>query len=501
MYKKIVHFSKNWHSFSLINNLISIKGINFGKVFELYLSSQLLNFLETGSSKKTSIAKLGFFRNAFLFPGETIKLIFYFFLYHLKRKTGVYRKIKNPVLVLARQHALFELLPLLLLMKKKAIGLKIIIWGPSKKEWLFLFKNDLDFIILDNKEKTDFLHKIYKEKQKLLHNWQTIKKNGTFDKFLKKEKLTTEKNKIKKTLDNFFSTQAYNFCSGIVIAEQIFKQQKPSLFISTNDLNPLASIFVYTFKKNKKPTLTLQHGIIYDYFLSNFISDKMAVWGNLTKKIFVTRLKKKPESINVTGSLFFDKTYPNYKYVPRFSGLKRKIKIYGIFTTIYDNPKKETKNLINTILSLKNLKHAKISIRTHPGQRINSVVDYINKLRLKVAINEPVSLKKFIMSSDLILAQDTTAGLEAILLGKPLVYLNLMGEKDNLPYAKLGAAIGVYKNSELFLKINKFLSDRKKQDSMKKNQEKFIKNFLLLEGKSATRILDLVIKLTKPKVS
>jgi CDP-glycerol glycerophosphotransferase (TagB/SpsB family) len=44
----------------------------------------------------------------------------------------------------------------------------------------------------------------------------------------------------------------------------------------------------------------------------------------------------------------------------------------------------------------------------------------------------------------MITAYSTTA-IEAMILKKPVVIVNLSGEKDQMPYVRSGASVGVYK--------------------------------------------------------
>lgn len=495
MYKIATLFVKNWHAFPSIKELISVEGINFGKVFELYLIDPILRILKKERVvEEREKDRMAFFKNIFFSPIESLKLFFYFFIYYLKKNLISKKELKNPVWFLARHHSLFKLLPLFKLMKKNKIDFQILIWASSKEEWLFLFKNNLNFQILGKTRNQELMIKSKKKTRKLLSNWQKIKKEKLLEIFLKKQGLTDFKKPIESYLAKFLQRYAFNFCQGVFEAKEEIKRIKSSLFVSTNDLNPTASIFVYTCRKNKIPTLMLQHGMICNFPLSNFISDKIGAWGDYTKEVLVKKLKRNPTSIVVTGHPFFDQEYPHYQYKPKFEGLKKKEKAVGILTTIYGDPKKEAEILKKLIKTLAGFEKVKIRIRTHPGQEIALVKDFVNKKRLKAKINEPISLKEFINNQDLILTQDTTAGLEAILLGKPLIYLNLVGRKDTMPYAKFGAAVGVYKISELPPKLKRLLKSRERQETMQEAQKRFIEKYLKLDGKAALRILRLIKK-------
>ena len=58
-------------------------------------------------------------------------------------------------------------------------------------------------------------------------------------------------------------------------------------------------------------------------------------------------------------------------------------------------------------------------------------------------------MKRLIQSSDVVITQFSTCGLEAILLGKPLITINFSGKADIMPYASSGAATGIYEPGRL----------------------------------------------------
>lgn len=498
MFKKATTFVKNWHSIPSIKRLLSIEGINFGKVLEVYLFNPIVRILgRKEEARQEKEDKIFLLESIFFHPIESLELTFYFLPYYFRSKLVPTRKVKNPILFLARRHSLFRLLPIFVLMKKRKIPFKILIWAPSRKEWLFLFKNNLEFQILGKKSDKKQLSKSKKKAEALLGNWRKIKRRKILDIFLKQQDLTRFKKSIENCLDKFFKKHSFNFCQTVYEAIEIIIKMKPCLFVCTDDLNPVASIFVHEFKKNKLPTLLIQHGMIGNLRLSNFISDKIAVWGDYTKKVLVGKLRRDPRAIVVTGNPFFDQSYPRYRYKPRFAGLRKKQRVFAILTTFYDDSKKEVEILEKILLSLTSFKDVKIRVRTHPGQEISLIKEFIRRKNLKIKINEAISLQEFVKSSDLLLAQDTSTGVEVILLGKPLVYLNLMGEKDSMPYAKFKAAVGVYKTATLKLKIKKLLKSKGEQKAMQKGQRQFIKEYLRLDGKSASRILDLIKKSAK----
>jgi CDP-glycerol glycerophosphotransferase (TagB/SpsB family) len=90
----------------------------------------------------------------------------------------------------------------------------------------------------------------------------------------------------------------------------------------------------------------------------------------------------------------------------------------------------------------------------------------------------------------------STVALEAMLLNKPVITINLTGTPDYMPYAESGAALGVYREEDLVPAIRKALRDPQVIEEMAQSREKFISEYAYKpDGQAAKRIAELITRL------
>lgn len=91
---------------------------------------------------------------------------------------------------------------------------------------------------------------------------------------------------------------------------------------------------------------------------------------------------------------------------------------------------------------------------------------------------------------DLVLLMNSTTGLEAVALQKPLIVMNLGEQPDIVNYVQEGVAYGVYKPEDLKPTMEQLLRD---DSCLSQNREEFIRKYLYkIDGKAAERVVALI---------
>ena len=94
-------------------------------------------------------------------------------------------------------------------------------------------------------------------------------------------------------------------------------------------------------------------------------------------------------------------------------------------------------------------------------------------------------------SCDILATKASTVALEALMMDKPVITINITDQPDRLPYATSGATLGVYKYKDMEGAIQKIL-DNQIQKNMK-DKDKFIKDYAYKnDGKATERVLNIV---------
>ena len=85
----------------------------------------------------------------------------------------------------------------------------------------------------------------------------------------------------------------------------------------------------------------------------------------------------------------------------------------------------------------------------------------------------------------------STSGLEAVVLNKPVITINLTGRPDPVDYAEKGVAIGVYKGKNLYYAINNALYNEDVRKSLLRERKKYKRDYFL-DGKASERISNVI---------
>ena len=85
-------------------------------------------------------------------------------------------------------------------------------------------------------------------------------------------------------------------------------------------------------------------------------------------------------------------------------------------------------------------------------------------------------------------------------MDKPLVQVNLSKSGSGMPYAKSGAAIGVYHENHMVQAIRRGLYDFKTKNDLKKGRQKYTCDYLYkIDGQASKRVTDLIYRMISGK--
>lgn len=137
----------------------------------------------------------------------------------------------------------------------------------------------------------------------------------------------------------------------------------------------------------------------------------------------------------------------------------------------------------------------RLVIKIHPIENLDDYRIIVNQREENVILRKDVALSDVINMSDIIISSYSTTVLEACVLGKPAIILNIFGDPEYLPYVDLGLATGVYNLEKLTKAVEGILYDEVTRAAALDNASKFLNsNKQLTDGKAALRIADLIVK-------
>ncbi|KJU82066.1 Capsule polysaccharide biosynthesis, spore coat polysaccharide biosynthesis protein spsB [Candidatus Magnetobacterium bavaricum] len=226
-----------------------------------------------------------------------------------------------------------------------------------------------------------------------------------------------------------------------------------------------------------------------------FPADKIAVISEITRENLVKQ-GNPPGNIIITGSPAFDlileeiRTF-NKHYILDEIGLKTDSKVFLLATQPDKNCTWEMINMMVTILD--NYPEHYLVIKPHPGEDNRLYADYLSKLSHPRVVLTDIPVRKIIYVSELTVTIYSTVGIESILMGVPLIQLNLMGIKNPIPLYEYGVSIEVKDYTELEKSVDKVLNDEKHKTEVEESRNHYFK--YLLSGLGVKNCINLINQL------
>lgn len=229
---------------------------------------------------------------------------------------------------------------------------------------------------------------------------------------------------------------------------------------------------------------------------------KMAAFGEATKNFWISN-GADPKRVVITGNPKFDQVYHSRDDNCRDSVCKKwKIpthkEIIVLLTQYFVEAKMwSSEQRRSFIIAIANasakLPNTQLIIKLHPPHENEEDYNEIVKdLPTDPIICKYASLPELLNACNLAITVSSTAALEAMALGKPVVIVNLFDNKGASFYKESG---GLYVETEqdILPTIQKALYDPNIGDYMKKSMEKFVySQAYLQDGLSSNRIADLI---------
>lgn len=275
-----------------------------------------------------------------------------------------------------------------------------------------------------------------------------------------------------------------------------------------NETSLYGRALIIASKKSDIKTIGIQHGNIgenhIDYFhtgeeLPCPIPDITAVWGSCDHRALLESPLYNEENIVITGTPRYDvlsKANEKYSKEDLFERFKiDKDKIVAITTQPFPIVSEREYWLKAVISTSKNIDDALFIVKPHPAEKVNMhetiCKDYGGD---NVIVTKNIDTNELMYVADITITAWSTTGLESIILGTPLMTVNLTGQEDKMPYVKYGAAIGVNKEEDITIGIRNVL-DGDLPPKLRENMDRFVHDYAYkIDGKASERVVDIIQK-------
>lgn len=306
-------------------------------------------------------------------------------------------------------------------------------------------------------------------------------------------------------LSAFFLEVIPRIIKNINTLDTALSEKKIKIAVLRNDVKELERTVIFGLRIAKVPSLVIQHGILAETNGHNFLlADKFAAWGRASVDWY-RRFGNSPEKFEITGNPCFDALANRTARLSK-QALCRQVNLdenKGIILFATQQVNKFSSFWTDDLFWVMADRLLKIMPQFPDKQLIikadpyETLSPYRNRIFASsynnVTAVKDIDIYTLIFLSDLIITLDSTVGLESMVFDKPLITVNLTKRKDRVPYAEEGAAIGVYKEEDLPLAINKTLTDKETISQLKIGRSSFLEEYAYgIDGKSKERIANLL---------
>jgi glycosyltransferase involved in cell wall biosynthesis len=291
----------------------------------------------------------------------------------------------------------------------------------------------------------------------------------------------------------------YLAISSVDFVDRMIKVTSPDILCLMPDSFFLQQMAVVLAERYNIPTLSCSAAIETGNSRSqmrHLHADKKAAMGEIIKNLYIES-GVEPERIVVTGAAHFDQLFNRNEEQDRQILAKGGIdpdKKTILFTT-ENIPFGETKEMLTGVISaVLKMNDVQLVIKVHPREDVEPYQEIAEKYRdPRIHVVKDTDLYALISSCGLLITKFSTTALEAMMVDKPVVIINLSGQPTPVPYAEEGAALGAYRYEDIEQAILKALYDKETRDKLKTGRDKFVRRWAgEPDGKAAQRIVMLM---------
>jgi hypothetical protein len=302
----------------------------------------------------------------------------------------------------------------------------------------------------------------------------------------------------------------------------LLEKENPDLVLLENEYVGFERALIYACHKKQIPSLAQQHGTFtkehlgylyakeeispqeYSQFPYCPLASCTSVIGPSFQDI-LTKISSYPESkVVVCGQprydvfYFADQIYNRAVFLKR-NNLDSKKKLILLATQPFHLERLREEFFVNIITNIMPIDGVQIVVKPHPNESVKWFNAKLTSLETNVVVLPPKSdTLEAIFACDVFMSVNSTTILEALIMNKPVVVVNLSKLTEPLPWVEEGAAIGVYEGDKIRGAIEEVLAEGQTDRQLSKRRSDFVYKYLYkIDGKATDRVISLMRRLAK----
>ena len=337
--------------------------------------------------------------------------------------------------------------------------------------------------------------------------WRRFRRMPFLEKTLQHRGVPLPKQALRSFRDTFLLQLPWAIRSYREIESTLF-QERPHLIVLYAEQSGLGRAAVAAACEQGIPSFAVQHGILYPRFYANEhsrdemgseldgvdsvpIPTRTAVFGTLARNLLVDRGRYPPERIVVTGSPKFDALVEAGRHFSRERtrlrlGLARDVPVlvvasrFSAIGAVFAELVRATEAIDDLWLLVKPHQAERSDAYAAVGAREGA-----SRLRI---VPPAENLLELLFASDGLVTVDSFASSEALVLGRPVMVVNLPSNLSAL--VERGVALGVPRGESIEDQLRRLLFDGELRLELERQRRKYIEEFAYgTDGSSTARIV------------
>ncbi len=321
------------------------------------------------------------------------------------------------------------------------------------------------------------------------------------------------------SMKKWFKKYALKSIRILLLSEIIFDKYKPQIIVVTDPTDYEVKCLTLSGKTFNIPSFCIQYGLAGDFDSEwrYFKQDYVGVFGKTSAETLKNH-GVMSERIILSGNPRFDSYRENYELR---NAVRSKLNIENkttVITFMSVPPTSEEigqmeggltideyETIIKSIYEIpKSIPEVVLIVKPHPEELKYTSLHkaYSDKAKIygdRVRFCDSFNAYEIINISDMIITAQSTTGLEAVYLNKPLVYINMTSRHDLCNYASSGVAYPVRDKDYLSDAISLLLNDVTVKNHYQKKREEYLSDNLSHRGKSAVNCTDIILKIAQTR--
>jgi len=156
------------------------------------------------------------------------------------------------------------------------------------------------------------------------------------------------------------------------------------------------------------------------------------------------------------------------------------------------SPEENTKSISVVYNAAKSL-NVQLIVKLHPAEDQHAPLYKQNRSYVPLVVKGNKGISELLYVCDAMITKSSTTAIEAAILDKPIIVLNLSGKPDVMSYVQKGVALGVYKEGDFAKAVEDALYNSEVRQELAKTRGKFVYDYAYIQdGKASERVANLI---------